>query len=223
MEASTAQDQELRLEDEEPKLQEPEKDKPEDDDALDLFEPRMEPVERRLGPLGDNRIVLFQKPLSFLGRWEWYALMGKAISDLMDSEKGVTLAQLLDSIGISPGQTVDEQMSQAEVLIRGFARLSEVAPDLITDCFMIWLNVPMTQREGVRRLMALPVDEGGFDDDTGFDIIECFIEQNAVEILAFFSDRLPQLAQTGAKIREFADHRRSSRASRRSQRRGASR
>jgi hypothetical protein len=187
---------------------------PEEGDPAEVLEPRFEPVKRRLG-LEQMLTEYTQSPLSFMARLEFFNLLGDVIAKLMDSEKGVTLTQLLSELNVRPGQTTLQDLMQVEVIIRGVARVSEVAPNFMEDCFSIWLNVPKDNRPEFRYLLRLPPSDGGWDDDEGFDVIEVFLEQNAADIVRFF-ERLPELIQTAGKAREFADHQRSSRRSRRS-------
>lgn len=64
------------------------------------------------------------------------------------------------------------------------------APELLLDLYLIILGVPKRQRSDVKVIL-----EDTLDDETGFKILDVFIEQNAELMIDFFTKKIPGLAK----------------------------
>lgn len=179
---------------------------PEEDPIIELM-PK-EPKLRRLGierkddkgNVVNSPIELWQRQLSFFGKWELTKFLAKAFNEMLRQEEGqISLWQFLAAIGVDTDENNPiEGALRLDVMIRGASRLAEVVPDFLEDLYCIVLNVPREMRDSVKRIMRYPVEEGGFDDDTGFDIMELAYSQNAAAFNDFFS-RARSVFETGAK------------------------
>jgi hypothetical protein len=178
-------------------------------DILDAIQPSTDPVPRLLG-VGAQQYTFVQKPLSFMGKMEFFALIARAIDATMKGEDGLTIDGLFsDSAPAVDGRPKAEDFMNADAFVRAIAKLTATVPNLLYDCFVIWLQVPSDQRYAVKQLMEKPADEGGLSDSEGWSIINTFMEQNVEAIQAFFDEELPRLQTRVKGIRKFLAQKRS--------------
>lgn len=184
---------------EEEKTAEPE---PEPEDPIEVLEPRSEPREWILRN-GDVDRTYVQKPLGFMNRMEFFSLLGDTISKAMSGPDGMTIDGMLDSFGGIAGDTLTaENLMTADSFVKGIARVSTYTPELLRDCFCIWLNVPMSERMWAKNAMNNSPEDGGLSDDDGFEIIETFFDQNWEAINDFFVKRVRELASNVQRRRQ---------------------
>lgn len=155
---------------------------------LDTVEP---PVDDNPVVVGkdDMRMVFVQKPLSFFGKMELFAVLAKALDDAMSGEDGLRLDDLLELPDRTEGEITAQELADADLFVRAVAKLVTYAPELLSDVYCISLGVPRGRRTVVKALMELPVDEGGLSDEDGVRIFETFLNQNAEALVVFFTDR----------------------------------
>lgn len=166
-------------------------------DVLEVIEPSSPTLLVSIGG-----ITYEQKPLSFFGKMELFALLGKAIDRAMSGEDALDIGDLLEIPSHEEGEKFTvEDLKDSETFIKAFAKVIEYAPDLMGDVYCIALGVPRGRRETVKGVMSLPVDEGGLSDSEGIAVFETFVDQNAAHISAFFVDQLlPALRRAGKKL-----------------------
>lgn len=146
-----------------------------------------------------------QDPLTFFEKNEFLALVSRALEDGLMG--GADIDALLTLLGMSETQ-LQELMSGkysgdlamlAASLFNVITRLIASAPRLLEDLYLIALSVPVEKREQVREGLR------GIDDDTGFGILEAFVEQNTTTIRDFFPRWRALLGSMVAKLRQEAD------------------
>jgi hypothetical protein len=169
------------------------------EDVLDKIVPKKDPKVWEIGP-AEMRRTLVQKPLSFIGKMQWFSLVGGVLDKALSGPDGMSLNSLLDTPGGRRGVFTLADFRDADMFVQAIGKLLSAAPDFLVDSYMIWLNVPDYDREVVRDLMKLPPDEGGLSDDQGFEIIEIFLDQNYESLATFFGDRLGQLQARVSKL-----------------------
>jgi hypothetical protein len=177
--------------------------KEEQEDVLDVLVPKAEPRTWSFGPENMQRTYI-QKPMSFIGRIQWFALVGEVLDKAMSGPNGMSVNNLFSAP--QPGrQLTMEDFRDADTFIQAVGKLMAVAPDFLVKSYCIWLNVPDYDREIVAGLMKLPEDEGGLTQEQGIEIIEVFIDQNYEALRRFFREDLPSLQRRiQAKVRQGA-------------------
>jgi hypothetical protein len=116
-----------------------------------------------------------QKPLSFIGKLEFFGVLGAALEKAMQS--GMTVDGIMEMGGaaVGGGEGIDGFVS-------AIARIAQYAPDLITQTYCIALGVPRGYREGITEFW-----EQNLSDNDGFEILEIFIAQNGDALRDFFT------------------------------------
>jgi hypothetical protein len=160
------------------------------EDVLDVLQPKAEQKQWTFGPEG-MRQTYVQKPLSFIGKMQWFALVGEVLDKAMGGENPLTVGNLLSGPGMRGGRALSaNDFRDADTFVHAVGKLVYYAPEFLLDSFCIWLNVPAHERDMVKVLMDAPPEEGGLSDDAGLEIIERFIDQNYDAIDSFFRDKL---------------------------------
>jgi hypothetical protein len=178
-------------------------------DTLDAIVPKAEPRTWNIGP-EDMRRTFVQKPLSFIGKMQWFSLTGEVLDKALTGDSAMSLNGLFSAPG-RPGQFRAEDFRDADTFVQAISKLLSAAPNFLLDSYLIWLNVPDYDQEIVKELMKLPPDEGGLSDDDGIGIIETFLDQNYDALASFFGDRLGQLQARVTKLSQLRESRRSKR------------
>jgi len=144
----------------------------------------------------ETRMTLVQRPLSFFGKIELFGLLGETMDKAL--KDGLSISELLET----PERDSDsplrvDDFKEADAFVKGVAKLVKFAPELLSDIYMIILNVPRGERFYVKQVMERPEHLGGLSDDQGIKIIEVFVAQNYESIKSFFVDKiLPLLSKT---------------------------
>jgi hypothetical protein len=161
---------------------------PQEDPAevLDALVPRGEPRLWKLGPNGELEFV--QRPLSFIAKMQWFALVGDVLDRALSGENGMSVNSLFSAPQRPDGSFSVDDFKDADTFIQAIGKLLSYAPDFLTKSYCIWLGVPDYQRDVVGRIMAMPPEEGGLTDEQGVEIIEIFIDQNYEAIDRFFRE-----------------------------------
>jgi hypothetical protein len=163
----------------------------EDEDTLDAIVPKADPRIWLIGPEEAQRRYV-QKPMSFIGKMQWFSLIGDALDRAMAGPGGISLNSLFDAPGRG-GQMQLSDFRNADTFVHAVGKLLAAAPDFLTKSYCIWLNVPDYDRPLVAEIMALPEDEGGLSDDDGLEMIEIFLDQNYDALASFFGERVGRL------------------------------
>lgn len=139
----------------------------------------------------DQALSFVQRPLSFFGKMDLFAVLGGVMNRAMSGPDGVTLGEIIDSM---PSGDVKD-IRDADVFARGAARLAMMAPDAIGDLICVLLAVPRGQREYVKEVMGLPEGQGGLSDEEGMGILRRGVDQNWEVLVAFFTHQVADLAK----------------------------
>jgi hypothetical protein len=161
------------------------------EDTLNVLRPKAEARAWEFGPENVRRTYI-QKPLSFIAKMQWFALVGEVLDRALSGPNAMSLNSLFEAPAARGGLSM-ESFRDADTFIQAVGKLMSVAPDFLVNSYCIWLNVPDYEREVVKQIMELPPDEGGLSDEQGIEIIEIFIDQNYEALDRFFQERLPAL------------------------------
>lgn len=161
----------------------------ETEDVLDVLQPRAEQKTWKFGPEGMQQTYV-QKPLSFIGKMQWFSLIGEVLDRAMGGDNPLTVGNLLSGPGMRGGALNPSDFRDADTFVHAVGKLVRYAPDFLLDSFCIWLNVPSHEHELAKHLMQQSPEEGGLSDEDGLEIIERFIDQNYDAIDSFFRDKL---------------------------------
>lgn len=141
-----------------------------------------------------------QDPLTFFEKNEFLSLVARALEDAMVG--GADIDAILSLLGMSEedlrkmvdGKGSDDTRYLALSLFNIITRLLATAPRLLEDLYLIVLSVPPDKREAVREHLR------EIDDDTGFGILETFVDQNTTTIRDFFPRWRALLSSTMQKL-----------------------
>ena len=173
-----------------------------DADVLDTIIPRSEPRVWVIGRGTEMERTYVQKEMSFLGKMQWFSLVGEALDKALSGPSGMSLNSLFSAPGMARGDFRMDQFRDADMFVQAISKLLSAMPDFLLRSYLIWLNVPDYDREIVESLMKLPPDEGGLTDDDGMEMIEVFLDQNYDALASFFGERLGQLQARISKLNE---------------------
>lgn len=128
--------------------------------------------------------VYVQKPLSFAGKLQVTALLTKTLKKAMDD--GLSVDGVMQTVDDATGDDFGS-------FVQSIITLVEYAPDLVADLSCLSLHVPVGERDWVKSMWERPEDEGGLSDADGIEMIEVFVDQNALALKDFFAERIPKL------------------------------
>lgn len=169
-------------------------------DEVEALAPVVENRPQTIG-LGDGAATYTQKPLSYMGKLQLFALLGRAIDRSMAGEGGLSLDALLAPPRDEQGQLDPTRIMDADAFVVAIGKLAQHVPDLVLDLYCVFLAVPEGEREWAKATMQLPEDEGGLSDEDGLAVLETFVAQNAATIRAFFVERLlPLFERTRSQL-----------------------
>jgi hypothetical protein len=142
-----------------------------------------------------------QDPLTFFEKNEFLALVARALEDSvaggMDLDAVLTLLGMDEAQlkGLVTGDLGGDALMLASSLFNVITRLVASGPTLLEDLYLIALSIPPEKREDVRPRLRM------IDDDTGFGVLETFVEQNTTTIRDFFPRWRALLETMGRKLR----------------------
>ena len=155
-------------------------------EVMDVLIPKGEPKLWKFGP--NQELEFVQRPLSFIGKMQWFALVGGVLDKALSGENGMSVNSLFTAPQRADGSFSVEDFRDADTFIQAIGKLLSHAPTFLTDSYCIWLGVPDYQHDVVGRIMALPEEQGGLSDEQGIEMIEIFIDQNYEAIDRFFRE-----------------------------------
>lgn len=166
---------------------------------------RLRPTEVRQWEIPGYDEPFVQDPLTFFEKNEFLALVARAMEDALAG--GADIEAVLAILGMDEkqlkalveGRFEGDFAMLATSLFNVLTRLITVAPRLLEDLYLIALSVPIERREVVR------IDLRRIDDDTGFGILEAFVEQNTTTIRDFFPRWRALLGTMVEKLRPEED------------------
>lgn len=163
-------------------------------EEVEAIDPTYEVREYTLG-VGDDASTYTQKPLTFLRRMRFFALVGSTIRQATAVGGAGAVSDLLSGSSISERarQLGSSDMRDAESFINLAASLLVFVPDFLEDAYCELLSIPMDERPKAKHYMELSKEEGGLSDEDGMLIIQTFIDQNWEPIADFFGHEIPSL------------------------------
>jgi hypothetical protein len=164
----------------------------EKEDIVDLLVPKAEVKEWTIGK-GDYARKYVQRPLSFIGKMQWFSLVGEVLDKAMSGDDRLSVNSLLSAPQGRDGSLSVADFRDADTFVQAIGKLLVHAPDFLLKSYCIWLSVPDFERDVAMRIMALPPEDGGLTDDQGMEIIERFIDQNYEALDSFFREKIGQL------------------------------
>lgn len=176
---------------------EPNGDGPAPRDVIDTIQPKAQPKAWKLGPPDDpeKQREYVQRPLSYFGKMQFFALVGQVIDKALSGEDGLKLGSLFGGTPAISREGVIRMsdFSDAETFMQAVAKILVYAPDFLEKSYCIWLGVPDFERPWAISMMNLQKDEGGLSDEDGLEIVNIFIDQNWEAIEGFFRDQIPKV------------------------------
>lgn len=124
-----------------------------------------------------------QRPLSFIGKLEFFGLLGSALQNAM--KDGVGLNEVMKM-----QQTMTAEDSSFDEILAVIAQLAQHVPDLVLDSYCSSMAVPQGERPWVKDVWSKSEAEGGLSDEDGIEILEIFVEQNTEALKDFFDKKL---------------------------------
>jgi hypothetical protein len=164
----------------------------EGDDVLDILKPKAEPKKWTIGKAELTREYV-QRPLSFIGKMQWFSLVGEVLDRAMGGANALSINSLMSAPSGSANELTMQDFRNADTFVHAVGKLLVYAPDFLTKSYAIWLGVPEYERDLVKQIMELPPEDGGLTDDQGLEIIEVFIDQNYEALDTFFREKLSAL------------------------------
>jgi hypothetical protein len=139
-----------------------------------------------------------QRELTYTNKLRFFRLLSSTIRLAAESDDGKGLEDLLaDVIGEGGLGGLNRQGMSADQLASQFAasimRLIELAPEFVTDLYILMLQPKASDRDYLRGALE------ELDDDTGFEMLELFVAQNAKALQRFF---VLHLRRVGERVQE---------------------
>ena len=157
--------------------------------VIETLEPTVANPVRVTFTLNDGKPVTYeQKPLSFFGKMELFAVLGGALQEALSEDGGMSLKSLLDVPEKREENLSFTDFLDADEFVKVIAQLMQIAPDLLKDIFCISLAIPREAREYAKGLM-----EEQISDDDGIALLDGFVEQNWEVLKSFFSEKIAPL------------------------------
>ena len=156
-------------------------------DVVEILEPSAQIFTIVLAAGTDRETVLYQKPLSFFRKIEFFSVLGEAIEKAL--AEGTTISEILDVPESAPGTLTTGDLKEADMFVKAIARVVRFVPDLLEDVYCISLNVRRGEREEVKELLR------EMDDEQGMEILNNFVDQNWDAMMDFFSKQMSQLLE----------------------------
>jgi hypothetical protein len=140
-----------------------------------------------------------------MARSRFFSIMSAALSKAIRATGG-EVAGMGDVFG-SGGGTIRERAARltqrdwadASSFMAMAMELSAYVPDLMLECYCIWLQIPIGDRDFAKTVFEMPWDPSqnkwGLKDEEHRVVIGTFIDQNYDELRAFFTDDLPAIAR----------------------------
>jgi hypothetical protein len=166
---------------------EPEKEEP---NVLDILQP-VGAREQVIGH-GEYERRYIQKPLSWMAKMRWIALVGGVLDKSMSGENALTVSNLMQAPSARGGTLTADDFRDADTFVQAVAKLVMYSPDFLTQSYCIWLNVPEYERELVGELMEMAEQDGGLSDTDGIALMTTFVAQNGEALRTLFQEVLPK-------------------------------
>jgi hypothetical protein len=161
--------------------------------------------------------VYVQQPLGWMARSRFFSIMTAAMSKAIRATGG-EVAGMGDIFGEGGGtmreraqRLTQRDFQDASNFAAMAMELSAYVPDLLLECYCIWMQVPNGERAWAKLVFEQPWDpehnKWGLKDDEHRIVIGTFIDQNYEELRGFFTEDLPAIARrVVSNERARADH-----------------
>jgi hypothetical protein len=173
------------------------------DEVLETLEPNVPDKRWIIGKSPENEGteqtygVYHQKPLGYFPMMRWGAMFIKALKKSM-REGATDFGELNSLLSPDAGSLAARARALASVnmddmssVLTMFLALMEQTPDFLLDSYIIWLDVPLGERNWAKQVMEQPYDpdrdKWGLTQDQGFEMIRLFIDQNYEELRSFLA------------------------------------
>lgn len=129
--------------------------------------------------------VFVQSPLTFFEKNEFFALVSRVIDYSMQGGRGINdLLQLLGTDDatfqkVRDGELSWDMLGAAEGALGTLTRLFSAAPGFMEELYFLILSVEPARQDEIRPALRK------IDDDTGFGILDAFVDQNTRTIKDF--------------------------------------
>lgn len=166
-------------------------------ETIDLLE-FQEVKKWTLGP-DNNRQTYTQKPLSYLRKMQFFALVGATVRQVIATGEAGALSEVLGSsgtLGERAATLAGEDFADAESFISLASSLAIYVPDFLEQAYCVILNVPPADRDWVKAYLEEDEENGGLSDEDHRTILQTFIAQNYEALRNFFVQDLPSLWKT---------------------------
>jgi hypothetical protein len=149
--------------------------------------------------------VYIQQPIGWMARSRFFSIMTAAMSKAIRATGG-EVAGMGDIFGEGGGtmreraaKLTQRDFQDASQFAAMAMELSAYVPDLLLECYCIWLQVPAGERMWAKLVFEQPWDpdnnKWGLKDHEHRIVIGTFIDQNYDELRAFFTEDLPAIAR----------------------------
>lgn len=183
---------------------------PKVEDVVDILKPKADPKTWTIGQ-GDYQRTYVQRKLSFMGKMEWFSLVGDVLDKALSGENKMSMNGLLSAPAGRDGTLSMSDFMDADTFMQALGKLLSYAPEFLLNSYVIWLGVPDREKDLAKQILALPEEDGGLTDEQGIEIIEIFIDQNYDALDDFFRERLGRLRRRVNQRQEAAKASRQSR------------
>lgn len=159
---------------------------------------KLRPTSVKTWTIGEVQYT--QDPLTFFEKNEFLGLIASGIDRALmlglDVDALFSLLSLdRDTIdGIRQGNIDFTKLPSIPSLISVFTRLFSLVPDVLEEAYLILLSVPRADWVEVRAALRT------IDDETGFGILDAFIEQNARTLADFLPRWRDQISTAATKL-----------------------
>lgn len=149
--------------------------------------------------------IYVQEKLPWMARQKFFSLVGRTMATAIKASGG-DVGGMSDVFGDDGGSLIERgrrltsrDFSDASSFMALAFELVGYAPNFLSECYCIWLNVPRLDRDWARERFNEPwnpeADDWGLKDEDHEEIINTFIDQNYEEIRRFFAEVLPRMAK----------------------------
>ena len=149
--------------------------------------------------------VYVQQPLGWMARSRFFSIMSAAMSKAIRATGG-EVAGMGDVFGEGGGtirergqKLMQRDFQDASQFAAMAMELSAYVPDLLLECYCIWLQVPTGERQWAKLVFEQPWDpehnKWGLKDEEHRIVIGTFVDQNYEELRGFFTEDLPAIAR----------------------------
>jgi hypothetical protein len=149
--------------------------------------------------------VYVQQPLGWMARSRFFSIMSAALSKAIRATGG-EVAGMGDIFGEGGGtmreraqRLTQRDFQDASSFAAMALELAAYVPDLLSECYCIWLQIPNGERGWAKLVFEQPWDpdnnKWGLKDHEHRIVIGTFIDQNYEELRAFFTEDLPAIAR----------------------------